>query len=285
MLAQKRKLRSTCRSPTRTSSTATSSPASTCSTPTTTTRQFRSTASGGPASRCAPATSSTSICGRPGPTRWSTATSTTSPAPPASTSRTGRHVAAVAARSDADAGLPRQHGRSAYRLRAARRHRLCRPRRHGALRPHQGRRRLLHPARHASPATSDWGFAMSAGTGYLFTLDRQEKIIDRFFLGGDNLRGFQTGGAGPQRCLYRRQPGRPVHLDAVDRAALSAADLARSRPDRPRVRRRRRAVAGHNSFAGRSDYGRSRHRASAPASASRGRRRSASSTSTSPIRS
>jgi outer membrane protein insertion porin family len=44
---------------------------------------------------------------------------------------------------------------------------------------------------------SDWGIALSAGTGYLFTLGQQEKIIDNFFLGGDNLRGFETGGAGP----------------------------------------------------------------------------------------
>ncbi len=44
---------------------------------------------------------------------------------------------------------------------------------------------------------SDWGVAISAGAGYLFNLGQQEQIIDRFFLGGDNLRGFQAGGAGP----------------------------------------------------------------------------------------
>jgi outer membrane protein insertion porin family len=45
---------------------------------------------------------------------------------------------------------------------------------------------------------SDWGFAISAGAGYLFDLgSSQERIIDRFFLGGDNLRGFEAGGAGP----------------------------------------------------------------------------------------
>jgi outer membrane protein insertion porin family len=43
----------------------------------------------------------------------------------------------------------------------------------------------------------DWGVAMTAGAGYLFNLGNQEKIIDNFFLGGDNLRGFETGGAGP----------------------------------------------------------------------------------------
>ena len=43
----------------------------------------------------------------------------------------------------------------------------------------------------------EWGIVLSAGSGYLFTLDDRERIIDRFFLGGDNLRGFQSGGAGP----------------------------------------------------------------------------------------
>ena len=44
---------------------------------------------------------------------------------------------------------------------------------------------------------SEWGIALSAGAGYLAQLGKEEKIIDRFFLGGDNLRGFQSGGAGP----------------------------------------------------------------------------------------
>jgi outer membrane protein insertion porin family len=44
---------------------------------------------------------------------------------------------------------------------------------------------------------NDWSIAVSGGAGYLFTLGHQEQIIDRFFLGGDNLRGFQSGGVGP----------------------------------------------------------------------------------------
>jgi len=45
--------------------------------------------------------------------------------------------------------------------------------------------------------SNDWDIAITAGTGYLFNLGSQEQIIDRFFLGGDNLRGFEIGGAGP----------------------------------------------------------------------------------------
>jgi outer membrane protein insertion porin family len=44
-----------------------------------------------------------------------------------------------------------------------------------------------------------WDIEFSAGTGYLFNLGSEpERIIDRFFLGGDNLRGFQAGGVGPR---------------------------------------------------------------------------------------
>ncbi len=43
----------------------------------------------------------------------------------------------------------------------------------------------------------DYGLAISAGTGYLFNLGGPSRIIDNFFLGGANLRGFATGGAGP----------------------------------------------------------------------------------------
>ncbi len=45
--------------------------------------------------------------------------------------------------------------------------------------------------------SANWGVALSAGVGYLHTYSGTEQIIDRFFLGGDNLRGFETGGAGP----------------------------------------------------------------------------------------
>jgi outer membrane protein insertion porin family len=48
---------------------------------------------------------------------------------------------------------------------------------------------------------SDWGFKLAAGAGYLWNEDQQEQIIDRFFLGGDNLRGFEIGGAGPHDSI------------------------------------------------------------------------------------
>jgi outer membrane protein insertion porin family len=44
---------------------------------------------------------------------------------------------------------------------------------------------------------TDWYLSLTAGGGYLAPLGHQEQIIDRFFLGGDNLRGFEIGGAGP----------------------------------------------------------------------------------------
>ena len=61
--------------------------------------------------------------------------------------------------------------------------------------------------------------------------EREEKIIDRFFLGGDNLRGFQSGGAGPacRGHQFDRQHRRPGHLHRDDGTAIPAADLRRFR--------------------------------------------------------
>ena len=43
-----------------------------------------------------------------------------------------------------------------------------------------------------------WGIKLSGAFGYMIELPGgKDLIIDRFFLGGDNLRGFATGGAGP----------------------------------------------------------------------------------------
>jgi outer membrane protein insertion porin family len=48
---------------------------------------------------------------------------------------------------------------------------------------------------------SDWGIALTGSMGYLWNEGVQEQIIDRFYLGGDNLRGFQVGGAGPHDAV------------------------------------------------------------------------------------
>ncbi len=47
-----------------------------------------------------------------------------------------------------------------------------------------------------------WNIALSGGGGHLFTLSGQERIVDRFFLGGDNLRGFLDQGVGPHSVAY-----------------------------------------------------------------------------------
>jgi outer membrane protein insertion porin family len=49
---------------------------------------------------------------------------------------------------------------------------------------------------------SNWGFSFTQGTGYLYSLQSKQLIIDRFFLGGDNLRGFLDQGAGPHSVAY-----------------------------------------------------------------------------------
>ena len=44
----------------------------------------------------------------------------------------------------------------------------------------------------------DWTVSLKAGTGYLVDYDHgRQDIVDNFYLGGDNLRGFYDGGVGP----------------------------------------------------------------------------------------
>ena len=44
----------------------------------------------------------------------------------------------------------------------------------------------------------DWTISLKAGTGYLVDYDHgRQDIVDNFYLGGDNLRGFYDGGVGP----------------------------------------------------------------------------------------
>ncbi len=49
---------------------------------------------------------------------------------------------------------------------------------------------------------SSWGISLTQGAGYLDNLQSKERIIDRFFLGGDNLRGFLDQGVGPHSVAY-----------------------------------------------------------------------------------
>lgn len=45
----------------------------------------------------------------------------------------------------------------------------------------------------------EWVLSVGASVGYLEPLfNKEDRIIDRFFLGGENLRGFRIGGAGPR---------------------------------------------------------------------------------------
>jgi len=45
----------------------------------------------------------------------------------------------------------------------------------------------------------DWTFSMKGGTGYLANYGNgRNDVIDNFYLGGNNLRGFLDGGAGPR---------------------------------------------------------------------------------------
>jgi outer membrane protein insertion porin family len=48
-------------------------------------------------------------------------------------------------------------------------------------------------------AAPEWVLAVTAGVGWLEPYGgKDERIIDRFFLGGDNLRGFALAGVGPR---------------------------------------------------------------------------------------
>jgi outer membrane protein insertion porin family len=53
----------------------------------------------------------------------------------------------------------------------------------------------------------DWVLSVSGSVGYLETLGRRDRIVDRFFLGGENLRGFRIAGAGPRDINTRDSLG------------------------------------------------------------------------------
>ena len=91
---------------------------------------------------------------------------------------------------------------------------------------------------------SQWDIRLRAGVGQLFPLGHQEQIIDRFFLGGDNLRGFQTGGVGPHDAVTGDSLGGRFIWTESTQLQFPAAGLAGPRPVGPHVRRCRRADPG-----------------------------------------
>jgi len=48
------------------------------------------------------------------------------------------------------------------------------------------------------PFTPDWVLNLAGRVGYIFGLNQQVHLFDRFFLGGDSLRGFKFAGVGPR---------------------------------------------------------------------------------------
>ena len=55
----------------------------------------------------------------------------------------------------------------------------------------------------------EWVLSLTGEAGYIFGWGGQQVLMqDRFFVGGDNLRGFQSAGIGPARFGQRRRPRR-----------------------------------------------------------------------------
>jgi outer membrane protein insertion porin family len=53
----------------------------------------------------------------------------------------------------------------------------------------------------------EYNISLTGGAGHLFNLQSEQRIIDRFFLGGDNLRGFLDQGVGPHSVAYTQCAG------------------------------------------------------------------------------
>jgi len=52
------------------------------------------------------------------------------------------------------------------------------------------------------PITPDYIVSVTGQGGHILGIDQDVRIEDRFFVGGDNLRGFQTGGIGPRDSIF-----------------------------------------------------------------------------------
>ncbi|MDX9860868.1 MAG: outer membrane protein assembly factor BamA, partial [Rhodospirillales bacterium] len=48
------------------------------------------------------------------------------------------------------------------------------------------------------PVADDWTLELRGNTGWIVGLGKDVALPDRFFIGGDDLRGFETGGIGPR---------------------------------------------------------------------------------------
>lgn len=51
------------------------------------------------------------------------------------------------------------------------------------------------------PLAENWIMGFSGEAGQIIKMGKDIRIVDRFFVGGNNLRGFQTGGIGPRDSL------------------------------------------------------------------------------------
>jgi outer membrane protein insertion porin family len=94
----------------------------------------------------------------------------------------------------------------------------------------------------------DWVLSVSGSVGYLETLGRRDRIVDRFFLGGENLRGFRIAGAGPRDLDTRDSLGGrllwtqstelryplplPAELGLIGRAFVDVGSLSQSAQSR-----------------------------------------------------
>ncbi|MCX8132457.1 MAG: outer membrane protein assembly factor BamA [Roseococcus sp.] len=93
----------------------------------------------------------------------------------------------------------------------------------------------------------DYVLTISASFGHLYDFDssRRDRIVDRFFLGGENLRGFAIGGAGPRdlatrdalggRLMWTQStelrfplPGLPDEIGLLGRAFVDVGSLSRT---------------------------------------------------------
>ena len=194
----------------------------------------RTTPSTAPASWCARATRSTSGCARPGPTPCRTRNSSTFRNASEFHQRTGgrRRCCRRSATPSPTISVTSSSTRAAATWCAS-----------AATSPAR-RRREVYPRRPTAPtsfrskSTSAIRTTCSPCRGASASsraFDKQERIVDRFFLGGENLRGFRW------RALVHATstpatPSVPDALDAVHRVALPAAAAGGTRPDWPRLR-------------------------------------------------